>query len=68
MLYFSSYCNISCREYGFDEISPLEIKNTIKMTAIVTLMGVNDSLEALRRLLVKLWKYFICDVSKFLSN
>ena len=31
----------------------------IKMTAIITLMGANDGLEALRRLLFELWKYFI---------
>ena len=36
-----------------------EFNNLIKMTAIVTLMGANDGLEDLRRLLFKLWKYFI---------
>ena len=36
-----------------------EVNHLIKMTAIVTLMGANDGLEALRRLLFKLWKYLI---------
>ena len=37
-----------------------EVNNPIKMTAIITLMGANDDLEALLgRLLFKLRKYFI---------
>ena len=34
--------------------APAEVNNPIKITVIITLMGANDGLEALRRLLFKL--------------